>query len=141
MAPRSEEQGTLLGYVFDQPCYSCNLRGDGISDPNSNWRLWNADMKVFRDATTDDADEVFASKEDKTRHKMDRQRKALIWFTVSEELREKHLTDLGGRDSSSNDVFRRLYERVAPPGFPYQPFPELLKKPAEAGSSAAGASN
>lgn len=132
MAPRSGEKGTFLGYVGgDIPCYSCNLRGNGILDPNSNWRLWNADMKVFRDATTDDAEEVFASKDEEVRAKKDRLRKALMWVTVSEKLRGEHLVDLGGRDKSSNDVFRRLFERVAPLGTPYEPPPPLLKKDAE----------
>lgn len=87
-------------------------------------------MKVFRDATTEDKDETFESKEDEIRAKKDRLRKALLWFTVSEPLREEHLVDMGGRDKSSNDVFRRLYERVAPPGTPYEPPPPLLKKDA-----------
>ncbi|KAF2973081.1 hypothetical protein GQX73_g655 [Xylaria multiplex] len=121
-----EQEGTLLGYVDGRACYGCTLRGDGILDPNSNWRLWNADVKVFRDATTDDDSEVFASEEEKRRVKADRKFKAYMWFTVAEPLRAAHLVDLGGRESSSEDVFRRLHEKVAPPGTPsygsaYQP--------------------
>jgi len=29
-------------------CYTCKLRS-GLNDSDSNWRLWNADMKVYRD--------------------------------------------------------------------------------------------
>ncbi|RYP12128.1 hypothetical protein DL767_011464 [Monosporascus sp. MG133] len=112
MAPLSgeNEKGKFLGYVGDIPCYSRNLRGSRLSDLNSNWLLWNANKK----------EEVLT--------RMDCRHKVILWFTVGENLREEHFVDMGGRDKSSDDVFRRLYERVAPPGTPYEPLPPLLKK-------------
>ncbi|KAI1171512.1 hypothetical protein F4777DRAFT_52019 [Nemania sp. FL0916] len=133
MALQSDkEEGTFLGYMEGIPCHSCTLRGNGIMDPDSNWRLWNADIKVYRDATAEDDDgEEFPSEDARLRAKADRKRKALMWFTVSEALRAEHLVDLGGRESSSNDVFRRLFDRVAPPGTPYEPPPPILLKDKE----------
>ncbi|KAL7620268.1 hypothetical protein AAE478_009261 [Parahypoxylon ruwenzoriense] len=128
MTPHAKETGEFLGYVGAIACYRCKLRGNGITDANSNWRLWNADVKVYRAAKPspeDRSDEVFASKEEELLAKADRVRKAIMWFTVSEELREQHLLDMGGTDKSSEDVFRRLYERVAPPGTPYEPLERL----------------
>ncbi|KAI1199006.1 hypothetical protein F5X97DRAFT_135433 [Nemania serpens] len=123
------EAGSFLGYVDGLACYSCTLRGEGVLDPNSNWRLWNADVKVFRDATADDDGEVFASKEEERRVKADRRFKAFMWFTVAEPLRAAHLVDLGGRESSSEDVFRKLHQEVAPPGTPYESPVRFLQKP------------
>ncbi|ORY67482.1 uncharacterized protein BCR38DRAFT_159139 [Pseudomassariella vexata] len=121
------EEGEYMGNIGSMPCYRCKLRGNGLTDPNSNWRLWNADMKVYRDGTGDgDPDEVFANKEEEILAKMDRRRKAFMWFSVSESLREQHLTDLGGKNASSEDVFRRLHERVAPPGTAYKPLEKLV---------------
>ncbi|RYP66302.1 hypothetical protein DL771_007884 [Monosporascus sp. 5C6A] len=115
MAPRpgENEKGEFFSYVGDVPCYSCNLRGNGLSDLSSNWRPWNADKEMYREATTREEDEVFAEEEEVG---TDRRRKAILWFTVGENLRQEHLVDMGGRDKSSDGVFRRLYERVAPPG-------------------------
>lgn len=83
-------------------------------------------MKVFRDTdpafTTDDS---FSSKEEETLAKMERVRKAKIWFSVSEALREKYLTDMGGRDKTSEDVMYRLWQNVAPPGTPYEPLEKI----------------
>lgn len=125
---KARVEGEYLGHIGHMSCYRCKLRGNGVLDPNSNWRLWNADMKVYRDAAGTFAgseptgdDERWASKEDEIVAKMERRRKAMIWFSVSEKLREQHLTDLGGRDKSSEDVFFRLWEKVAPEGTPYQP--------------------
>ncbi|KAI0598851.1 hypothetical protein F4775DRAFT_162345 [Biscogniauxia sp. FL1348] len=128
MAPQAKETGELLGYIGEVPCYRCKLRGNGLTDVNSNWRLWNADMKVYRAAnpTSSDEEEVFPSKDAEILARTDRRRKALMWFTVSENLREQHLLDLGGTDKSCEDVFRRLYERVAPPGTPYEPLEKIV---------------
>ncbi|KAL3427837.1 hypothetical protein PVAG01_01346 [Phlyctema vagabunda] len=133
MAPRKpgakdrEEDSTYLGDVGPMPCWACKLRGNGITDANSNWRLWNADMKIFRDGKgTVDEDEVFASKDEEILTKMERRRKAILWFSISEKLREEHLVDLGGRDKTSEDVLKRIHERVAPPGTPYQPLGALV---------------
>ncbi|EKD18763.1 hypothetical protein MBM_03005 [Drepanopeziza brunnea f. sp. 'multigermtubi' MB_m1] len=70
--------------------------------------------------------EEFPSIDDEILTKMERRRKAIIWFSVSEALREKYLTDMGGRDKTSEDVMRRLFENVAPPGTKYQAL-ETLK--------------
>jgi hypothetical protein len=40
---------TYVGTIGSMPCHVCKLRGDGLTDKYSNWRLWNADMKVYRD--------------------------------------------------------------------------------------------
>ncbi|KAI5863025.1 hypothetical protein GGS23DRAFT_49039 [Durotheca rogersii] len=129
-----QETGEFLGYVGNVACYRCKLRGNGITDTNSNWRLWNADMKVYRAAkpprslvSADDggSDEVFASKDEELLTRMDRARKAIMWFTVAENLREEHLLDMGGTDKTAEDVMRRLWERVAPPGTPYQPLEKV----------------
>jgi hypothetical protein len=106
-------------------CYTCKLRG-GLTDKDSNWRLWNADMKVYRDgAGKGEEDEEWASIDDEIITKMERRRKAIVWFSVSEELREKHLVDMGGRDKTTEDVMKRLFERVAPPGSKYEPLEKL----------------
>jgi len=49
----------------------------------------------------------------------------MLWFSISEELREKHLTDMGGRDKTSEDVMKRLFDKVVPPGTQYEPLEEL----------------
>jgi hypothetical protein len=56
---------------------------------------------------------------------MERRRKAMLWFSISEKLREKHLVDMGGREKTSEDVYKRIHERVAPPGTPYEPLEVL----------------
>jgi len=107
------------------PCYTVKLRG-GLTDSDSNWRLWNADMKVYRDgAGKGEEDEEWDSIDDEILKKMERRRKAIIWFSISEELREKYLTDMGGRDKTSEDVMKRMFDKVAPPGSKYQPLDEL----------------
>lgn len=135
MAPRNTRvkdpdhlDETYVGTIGPMPCHVCKLRGNGITDSNSNWRLWNADMKVYRDGKgtlEEDSDEVFANKEDEILVKMERRRKATLWFSITESLREKHLVDLMGRDKTSEDVYRRIHERVAPPGTPYKPLEVL----------------
>jgi hypothetical protein len=83
-------------------------------------------MKVYRDgAGKGEEDEEWASIDDEILAKMERRRKAIIWFSVSEELREKHLTDMGGRDKTSEDVMKRLFDKVAPPGSQYEPLEKL----------------
>lgn len=57
--------------------------------------------------------------------KMERVRKAKLWFSVSEPLREKYLTDMGGRDKTSEDVMYRLWQNVAPEGTPYEGLEKL----------------
>jgi len=57
---------------------------------------------------------------------MERRRKAIIWFSVSELLREKYLTDMGGRDKTSEDVMKRLFNNVAPEGTKYEPLEALV---------------
>jgi len=37
-------------------CYTVTLRG-GLTDKDSNWRLWNADMKVYRNGEGKGEDE------------------------------------------------------------------------------------
>lgn len=84
-------------------------------------------MKVYRDgAGKGEEEEEWASIDDEIISKMERRRKAIVWFSVSEELRQKHLTDMGGRDKSTEDVMRRLFERVAPPGSKYEPLEKLV---------------
>lgn len=83
-------------------------------------------MKVFRDgAGKGEEDEEFGTLDEEIITKMERRRKAIVWFSVSEALREKHLTDMGGRESSTEDVMRRLFERVAPKGSTYKPLEKL----------------
>jgi hypothetical protein len=107
------------------PCYTVKLRG-GLTDSDSNWRLWNADVKVYRDgAGKGEEEESWASIDDEILKKMERRRKAIIWFSISEELREKYLTDMGGRDRTSEDVMKRMFDKVAPPGSKYQPLEKL----------------
>ncbi|RYP06270.1 hypothetical protein DL764_003246 [Monosporascus ibericus] len=60
--------------------------------------------RVYREATARDEDEVFASELEEVPTPMDR------------------------RHKSSDEVFRRLYKRVAPLGMPYEPLPSPLKK-------------
>ena len=118
---------TYVGTIGPMSCHVCKLRGDGLMDPNSNWKLWNADMKVYRDGSGADIDtEIFASRDEKILAQMERKRKAILWFSISEKLREEHLVDMGGRDKSSGDVFKRIHERVAPPGAPYEPLEEFV---------------
>ncbi|TVY76019.1 hypothetical protein LSUE1_G009112 [Lachnellula suecica] len=125
MAPANPDPDTYLGTVGNMPCYTCKLRG-GLTDADSNWRLWNADMKVYRDGSgKDEDDEEWASIDDEIISKMERRRKAIVWFSVSEGLREKHLTDLGGREKTTEDVMKRLFDNVAPPGSKYQPLEKL----------------
>lgn len=84
-------------------------------------------MKVYRDgAGKGEEDEEWASIDDEIITKMERRRKAMIWFSVSEKLREKHLTDMGGRDKTSEDVMKRLFDSVAPQGAPYEPLGKLV---------------
>ncbi|KAI1497604.1 hypothetical protein F5X99DRAFT_359463 [Biscogniauxia marginata] len=127
MVPQAKETGEFLGYIGKVPCYRCKLRGNGLTDVNSNWRLWNADMKVYRAAnpSSGDEEEAFPSKDAEILAMTDRRRKALMWFTVSENLREQ-LVDMAGTDKSSEDVFRWLYENVAPPGTPYEPLEKIV---------------
>ncbi|KAH8594593.1 hypothetical protein B0O99DRAFT_687377 [Bisporella sp. PMI_857] len=118
---------TYVGSIGAVRCHVCKLRGNGLTDPDSNWKLWNADMKVYRDSSGADLEnEVFASLEEKELARMERTRKAMIWFSVSEKLREEHLVDMGGRDKTSADVMKRLHERFAPPGTKFQPLDELV---------------
>ena len=106
-------------------CYTCTLRG-GLTDSDSNWRLWNADMKVYRDgAGKGEDEEEWPTIDDEIIAKMERRRKAIMWFSVSEELRGKYLTDMGGRDKTSEDVMRRLFENVAPAGTEWEPLPKV----------------
>lgn len=107
------------------PCYTCKLRGS-LTDSDSNWRLWNADMKVYRDgAGKGEDEEEWSSIDEEIITKMERRRKAILWFSVSEELRGKHLTDMGGRDKTSDDVMKRLFDNVAPEGTIYRPLEKL----------------
>ncbi|TVY58063.1 hypothetical protein LCER1_G002122 [Lachnellula cervina] len=123
---RATSSTKYMGTVGNMPCHVCKLRGNGITDPNSNWRLWNADMNVYRDgAGQDEDDEVFDSIDDEILKKIERRRKAMLWFSIGEKLRELHLSDMGGRDKTSADVFRRIYERVAPEGTKYEPMESL----------------
>jgi len=129
MAPKDNPKNvageTYLGTVGPMRCYTCKLRGD-LTDSDSNWRLWNADMKVYRDgAGKGEDEEEWASIDDEIISKMERRRKAILWFSVSERLREKHLTDMGGRDKTSEDVMKRLFDNVAPEGSKYEPLEEL----------------
>lgn len=83
-------------------------------------------MRVYNDgAGTSEEDEVFASADEEILTKMERRRKAILWFSIGVEIREKHLVDLGGRDKTSEDVYRRVFERVAPKGSQYKPL-EIL---------------
>lgn len=83
-------------------------------------------MKVYRDgAGKGEDEEEWASIDDEIMTKMERRRKAILWFSVSEELRGKHLTDMGGRDTTSDDVMKRLFDNVAPEGTRYRPLEKL----------------
>ncbi|CZT05216.1 hypothetical protein WAI453_005497 [Rhynchosporium graminicola] len=120
MAPKQGKESvvgdTYLGTIGSMACYTCTLRG-GLTDVNSNWRLWKADMKVYRDGESKYEDEeTFPSIDDEVISKMERRRKAILWFSVSEAVREKFLTDMGSRDKTSEDVMRRLFDNVAPEG-------------------------
>jgi len=130
MAPKANTSSvcgdTYLGTIGPMACYTVTLRG-GLTDKDSNWRLWNADMKVYRDGEgKGEDDEEWASIDDEIISKMERRRKAIIWFSVSEPLREKYLTDMGGRDKTSEDVMKRLFDNVAPEGTKYEPLEPLV---------------
>ncbi|KAL2068439.1 hypothetical protein VTL71DRAFT_16537 [Oculimacula yallundae] len=130
MAPKQDNTTTVgdtyLGTIGNMPCYTCTLRG-GLTDADSNWRLWNADMKVYRDGEGKyDDEETFNSIDDEIMCKLERRRKAIIWFSVSEGVREKYLTDMGGRDKKSEDVMKRLFDNVAPEGSKYEPLEKLV---------------
>jgi hypothetical protein len=113
---------TYVGTIGSIPCHVCKIRGNGLTDADSNWRLWNADMKVYRDgAGKGEEDEVWDSIDEEILCKMERRRKAIIWFSISEKLREEHLQDMGGREKTGEDVMRRMFERVAPAGSKYEP--------------------
>jgi hypothetical protein len=117
---------TYVGTIGSMPCHVCKLRGNGLTDKDSNWRLWNADMKVYRDGAGKGAEEeTWSSIDEEILAKMERRRKAILWFSISEKLREKYLVDLGGRDKTSEDVYKRIHESVAPKGAKYEPL-ELL---------------
>ncbi|KAH6698995.1 hypothetical protein BKA61DRAFT_215613 [Leptodontidium sp. MPI-SDFR-AT-0119] len=117
---------TYLGTIGPMTCYTCTLRGE-LTDHDSNWRLWNADMKVYRDGEGKGEDEEeWASIDDEIISKMERRRKAIIWFSVSEAVRERYLTDMGGRDKTSEDVMKRLFDKVAPEGSQYEPLEPLV---------------
>lgn len=84
-------------------------------------------MKVYRDGAGKGEDtETFASIDDEILSKMERRRKAIIWFTIGTELREKYLTDMGGREKTSEDVMRKMWENVAPEGTRYEPLEPLV---------------
>src|SRR4051812_44320375 len=84
---------TYVGTIGPMPCHVCKLRGESLTDADSNWKLWNADMKVYRDgAGKGEEDEVFASIDEEILTKMERRRKAILWFSISERLRELHLS-------------------------------------------------
>ncbi|KAF4630358.1 hypothetical protein G7Y89_g7774 [Cudoniella acicularis] len=99
--------------------------------PNSNqttgqYPLWKADIMVYlagKGLVHSQEREDFASEEQMRLHNEDRKRKAMIWFMVSENLRREHLLDLCGRDKTSEDVWRRLCERVG--GGKQVPLPPL----------------
>lgn len=120
------EPGEYIGTIGNMKCYVTKLRGTGLTDVDSNWRLWNADMKVYRDgAGRGEDEETWASIDEEILTKMERRRKAILWFSISEGLREKHLLDMGGRDKTSEDVYKRVYERVAPADSVYEPLEVL----------------
>ncbi|CZT45987.1 uncharacterized protein RSE6_06354 [Rhynchosporium secalis] len=92
---------------------------------------WQADMKVYLDAKgmgdyirPSHETDNFTYIEDEVHAKMDRERKAMIWFSVEEGLRREHLLDLCERNKTSEDVWRRIHERLGA-GKVYVPLPEL----------------
>lgn len=88
--------------------------------------LWKADIMVYlagKGVVHSQEREDFTSEEEMRRHHEDRKRKAVIWFMVSENLRREHLLDLCGRDKTSEDLWKRLCERVG--GGKMMPLPEL----------------
>ncbi|CZR58261.1 uncharacterized protein PAC_08152 [Phialocephala subalpina] len=94
-------------------------------------RAWKADMKVYLDAKgmgdyirPDMQGDNFHYIEDEVLAKMDRERKAMIWFSVDEDVRREHLMDLCEREATSEDVWRRLHERLGADK-PYEPLPPL----------------
>jgi len=106
-------------------CYTCKLRGN-LTDSDSNWRLWNADRKVYNDgAGKGEEDEEWESIDAEILAKMERRRKAILWFSISERIRGMHLTDMGGRDKTADDVMRKMFDNFAPPGSTYEPLEEL----------------
>ncbi|CZT46490.1 uncharacterized protein RSE6_06923 [Rhynchosporium secalis] len=130
MAPKQGKESvvgdTYLGTIGSRACYTCTLRG-GLTDVDSNWRLWNADMKVYRDGEGKYEDEeTFPSIDDDVVSKIEPRRKAILWFSISEAVREKFLTDMGSRDKTSEDVMRRLFDNVAPEGSKYKPLERLV---------------
>lgn len=94
-------------------------------------QAWKADMKVYMDAKgmgdcirEQTQSDNFHYIEDECLAKMDRERKAMIWFSVDESVRRQHLLDLCDRDASSEDVWRRLHERGCSVK-PYEALPPL----------------
>jgi hypothetical protein len=88
-------------------------------------------MKVYLDAKgmgdyirSDTQTDNFHYIEDEVLAKMDRERKAMIWFSVDEDVRREHLMDLCERDATSEDVWKRLHERLGGDK-PYEALPPL----------------
>lgn len=88
-------------------------------------------MKVYLDAKgmgdyirSDHEGDNFTYIEEEVLAKMDRERKAMIWFSVGEEVRKEHLLDLCERECTSEDVWRRIHERIGGDKL-YEPLPEL----------------
>lgn len=79
-------------------------------------------MKVYRDGAGNGEDEEeWLSIDDEIMTKMECWRKAILWFSVSEELRAKHLMDMGGREKNSDGVMRRFFDNLASEGTRYRP--------------------
>ncbi|CAL3963306.1 hypothetical protein PZA11_000968 [Diplocarpon coronariae] len=105
--------------------------GGSQKDQYPRCSTWKADMKVYLDAkgmgdlirSANESDN-FTYVEQEVLAKMDRERKAVIWFSVEESLRRDHLLDLCEREKTSEDVWRRIHERFGGDK-PYEPLPEL----------------
>lgn len=88
-------------------------------------------MKVYLDAKgmgdyirSDMQSDNFHYIEDEVLAKMDRERKAMIWFSVDEDVRREHLMDLCEREATSEHVWKRLHERLGADK-PYEALPPL----------------
>jgi hypothetical protein len=67
-------------------------------------------MSVYLDARSEGAPPE--KRRNPTTVSTDEERKAMIWFSVSEKIRQQHLLDLAGAEYTSYDVWQRLEERA-----------------------------
>ncbi|KAH8662933.1 hypothetical protein BGZ60DRAFT_412320 [Tricladium varicosporioides] len=94
----SSQQHECTGIVHGVPIHITPLRN------REGFPLWWADMTIYFDSLGIDNHVRF----ERDIPMKDREFKALIWFLISDEIRQRHLLSFIGRDRSTNDMLRRL---------------------------------